>query len=52
MKKLSAFLLTNVFIYSGDAIDINYMDNLSNSESVKNVKKKLIVIKTTIIIIK
>ena len=34
-------LLTNVFIYSGDAIDINYMDNLSNSESVKNVKKKI-----------
>ena len=34
-------LLTNVFIYSGDAIDINYMENLSNSESVRNIKKKI-----------
>ena len=31
-------LMTNVFIYSGDAIDINYMDNLPNSEAVKNIK--------------
>ena len=28
-----ALLLTNAFIYSGDAIDINYMENLSNSDS-------------------
>jgi len=34
-------LLTNVFIYSGDAIDINYMDNLPNTEAVKNVRKKI-----------
>ena len=34
-------LMTNVFIYSGDAIDINFMENLSNSESVKNVRKKI-----------
>ena len=34
-------LMTNVFIYSGDAIDINYMDNLPNSEGVKNVRKKI-----------
>ena len=33
-------LLTNVFIYSGDAIDMNYMENLPNSEAVKNVRKK------------
>ena len=34
-------LLTNVFIYSGDAIDINSMDNLPNTEAVKNVRKKI-----------
>ena len=34
-------LLTNVFIYSGDAIDINYLDNLPNTEAVKNVRKKI-----------
>ena len=34
-------LLANVFIYSGDAIDINYMDNLPNTEAVKNVRKKI-----------
>ena len=34
-------LLTNVFIYSGDAIDMNYMENLPNSEAVKNVRKKI-----------
>ena len=34
-------LMTNVFIYSGDAIDINYMDNLPNSEAVKNIRKKI-----------
>ena len=34
-------LMTNVFIYSGDAIDINYMENLSNSESVKSIRKKI-----------
>ena len=33
--------MTNVFIYSGDAIDINYMDNLPNSEAVKNIRKKI-----------
>ena len=33
--------MTNVFIYSGDAIDINYMENLSNSESVKSIRKKI-----------
>ena len=36
-----ALLLTNVFIYSGDTIDINYMENLSNSEAVKNVRDKI-----------
>ena len=36
-----ALLLTNAFIYSGDAIDINYMENLSNSEAVKNVRDKI-----------
>jgi serine/threonine-protein phosphatase 4 regulatory subunit 1 len=34
-------LMTNVFIYSGDAIDINYMENLPNSEGVKNIRKKI-----------
>ena len=35
-------LMTNVFIYSGDIIDIKSMANLSNSESVKNVRKKIV----------
>ena len=34
-------LMTNVFIYSGDAIDINFMENMSNAESVKNIRKKI-----------
>ena len=34
-------LVTNVFIYSGDIIDIKSMANMSNSEAVKNVRKKI-----------
>ena len=34
-------LTTNVFIYSGDAIDINFMENMSNTEAVKNIRKKI-----------
>ena len=34
-------LMTNVFIYSGDIVDIKSMNNMSNSESVKNVRKKI-----------
>jgi len=34
-------LMTNVFIYSGDVIDIKSMANMSNSEAVKNVRKKI-----------
>ena len=45
-------LLTNVFIYSGDAIDINYKENLSNSEAVKNVRDKINSYKTDDIQIK
>ena len=34
-------LMTNVFIYSGDAIDISYMENMSDTESVKNIRAKI-----------
>ena len=34
-------LMTNVFIYSGDVIDIKSMANMSNSEAVKNVREKI-----------
>ena len=34
-------LMTNVFIYSGDIIDIKSMVNMSNSEAVKNIRKKI-----------
>ncbi len=34
-------LMTNVFIYSGNVIDIKSMANMSNSEAVKNVRKKI-----------
>jgi serine/threonine-protein phosphatase 4 regulatory subunit 1 len=34
-------LMTNVFIYSGDIIDIKSLNNLPSSESVKNVRKKI-----------
>jgi len=34
-------LMTNVFIYSGNAIDINFMENLPNGEAVKNIRKKI-----------
>ena len=34
-------LVTNVFIYSGYIIDIKSMVNMSNSEAVKNVRKKI-----------
>lgn len=33
-------LMTNVFIYSGDVVDFKSMSNMSNSEAVKNVRKK------------
>ena len=35
-------LMTNVFIYSGDIIDIKSLNNMSNSEAVKNVRNKII----------
>ena len=34
-------LMTNVFIYSGDIIDIKSIANMSNSDAVKNVRKKI-----------
>jgi serine/threonine-protein phosphatase 4 regulatory subunit 1 len=34
-------LMTNVFIYSGDLVDFTSMSNMSNSEAVKNVRKKI-----------
>ena len=34
-------LLTNVFIYSGDVIDIKSMANMTDSEAVKNIRKKI-----------
>ena len=34
-------LMTNVFIYSGDVFDIKSMVNTTNSEAVKNVRKKI-----------
>ena len=34
-------LMTNVFIYSGDVIDMKSLSNVSNSESVKNIRKKI-----------
>ena len=34
-------LMTNVFIYSGDIIDVKSMVNMSNSEAVKNIRKKI-----------
>lgn len=34
-------LMTNVFIYSGDVIDIKSIVNMSNSEAVKNIRKKI-----------
>jgi len=34
-------LMTNVFIYSGDVVDFKSMSNMSNSEAVKNVRKKI-----------
>ena len=34
-------LMTNVFIYSGDVIDMKSLSNMSNSESVKNIRKKI-----------
>jgi hypothetical protein len=34
-------LMTNVFIYSGDIIDFKSMVNMSNSEAVKNIRKKI-----------
>ena len=34
-------LMTNVFIYSGDVFDIKSMVNMTNSEAVKNVRKKI-----------
>ena len=34
-------LMTNVFIYSGDVVDYKSMSNMSNSEAVKNVRKKI-----------
>ena len=36
-------LMTNVFIYSGDIYDIKSMANMSNSEAVKNIRKKIII---------
>ena len=33
--------MTNVFIYSGDVIDIKSIVNMSNSEAVKNIRKKI-----------
>ena len=34
-------LMTNVFIYSGAIVDIKSMANMSNSEAVKNIRKKI-----------
>jgi hypothetical protein len=34
-------LMTNVFIYSGNVVDIKSMANMSNSEAVKNIRKKI-----------
>ena len=34
-------LMTNVFIYSGDIIDIKSLNNIPSGESVKNVRKKI-----------
>ena len=34
-------LMTNVFIYSGDIIDIKSMSSMSNSEAVKNIRQKI-----------
>ena len=34
-------LMTNVFIFSGDIYDIKSMANMSNSEAVKNIRKKI-----------
>ena len=33
--------MTNVFIYSGDVIDIKSIVNMSNSEAVKNIRRKI-----------
>ena len=45
-------LTTNVFIYSGDAIDINFLENMSNTEAIKNIRKKINSYKTDDIDIK
>ena len=40
-EKTFGLLMTNVFIYSGNIIDIKSMANMSNSESVKNMRNRL-----------
>ena len=40
-EKTFGLLMTNVFIYSGNIIDIQSMTNMSNIEAVKNFKKRI-----------